>query len=70
MDAVAAQCLGDERVTETDYVAPSATGGRWMIRTVSETRMFGRDGDARVAQGSLDHLKRYIETLFGLPAGG
>ena len=27
-------------------------------------------GDARVAQGSLDHLKRYIETLFGLPAGG
>lgn len=27
-------------------------------------------GDAAVAQDSLDHLRRYIETLFGLPAGG
>lgn len=45
-----AECLGDEQVSETTFVPPSATGGRWLLRLPCETRQYGAVGDAQTAE--------------------
>ena len=43
-----AQCLGDERYAETDYIAPANTG-RWLTELASEERSYGRPGSPTVS---------------------
>jgi len=44
-----AQCVGDERFEETDYIAPGAdTNQRWILHAAAEERMYGRPGSAQV----------------------
>lgn len=44
--ACGAQCLGDERLEETEYVTPARAGGRWLVRRPSVVRRRGREADA------------------------
>jgi len=61
-----ATCWGDEKYTETTFVPPTATGGRWILRKPSEQRVYGRPGSARVAVS-----RTYYDgpAFTGLPAG-
>jgi RHS repeat-associated protein len=43
-------CLGDEQFTETEYVSPQNTGGRWILHAATRTRSFGREGSPLVSE--------------------
>jgi YD repeat-containing protein len=45
-----AMCLGDEQFTETEYVGPRNTGGRWILGAASRVRSYGRAGSALVSE--------------------
>ncbi len=60
------QCLGDESFTETDFVPPTQTGGRWIIHAPYRTRTYGREGSDLVTED----LTYYDgEAFVGLPSG-
>jgi RHS repeat-associated protein len=59
-------CLGDEQYTETEYVSPRNTGGRWILQAPSRIRSFGRPGAALVSET----INSYDGPEFvGLPQG-
>ena len=59
-------CLGDEQFTETEYVSPQNTGGRWILHAATRTRSFGREGSPLVSET----LNYYDGADFeGLPLG-
>ena len=45
-----AQCLGDESYSETEYVTPDNTGGRWILNAPFERRSYGRPGSDLVTR--------------------
>ncbi|MEL6179597.1 MAG: toxin TcdB middle/N-terminal domain-containing protein, partial [Myxococcota bacterium] len=60
------QCLGDELFTETAFVSPEDTGGRWILHAPYQVRTYGREGSERVKE------QRYYydgEAFEGLPLG-
>ena len=60
------QCLGDERLEETEYVTVARSSGRWMLRRPSIVRRRGRDGDALYSE---ERTYYDGEALRGLPLG-
>ena len=61
-----AQCVGDELFTETEFVSPDNTGGRWILHAPYRTRTYGRAGSSQVKE----QLAYYDGPAFeGLPLG-
>lgn len=64
--ACGATCAGDELFEETTFVVPPATGGRWMLRKLASTKIYGR-------ADTLDYKQEWYhydgEALVGLPVG-
>jgi RHS repeat-associated protein len=59
-------CLGDEAYTDTDYVSPEDTGGRWLIHKPFRQRLYGREASEDYAE-TLTYYDG--EPFEGLPLG-
>ncbi len=40
-------CLGDESISETKFVSPENTGGRWILNRAAQSLTYGRAGGAK-----------------------
>jgi RHS repeat-associated protein len=64
--ACGAQCLGDEAYEDTNFVPPSSTGGRWILRKPARKSVYGVAGSGSYH----DEVYHYDgDPLVGLPAG-
>jgi hypothetical protein len=61
-----ADCLGDETYSESTFVPPSQTGGRWMLHVESGQRAFSRPGSVNT-----EEVRNYYDgaAFEGLPQG-
>ncbi|MEO1271715.1 MAG: toxin TcdB middle/N-terminal domain-containing protein, partial [Myxococcota bacterium] len=60
------QCIGDEMYTETRYVSPDNTGGRWLLNAPTRERMWGREGSDLIKETQTYYDGAAFE---GLPSG-